>query len=113
MARRTRLRIDWAELPTRYRDWKSLPRRRKLLWALGRTVRILFLYGIFAIVVIWYNLPETFAAIVGGDQAAWTLLPPLVSDWELLLLLLITIPMFAFIVIVPHRRVDRHGREVH
>lgn len=90
----------------------ALSPRQKLLWAVRQMISIVVLYGIFAIIVIWYNLPEAFAAIVGGEQAVWTLLPLLAADWELLLLLVITLPMVAFIVIVPHKRVDRQGREV-
>lgn len=112
MANRTRFRIDWRELPTRFRAWKALSLGRKFLWGISHLSQILIFYGIFTGIVLLYNFPETSGAVINGEQAVWTLLELIIADYELLLLLAITLPMFALLVIVPHRRVDEHGREV-
>lgn len=112
MANRTRLRIDWRELPTRFREWKALSPGRKLLWGITHLSKTFLFYGIFALIVLVYNLPETVESVVDGEQSVWTLLSLIVADSELVLLFLITLPMVAFLVIVPHRRVNEHGQDV-
>lgn len=99
-------------LPTRHHEWMALSPERKLLWAGSRLVRIVLLYGVFATIVVWDNLLDAFAAVVNGEESVWTLLSILVADSELLVLLVITLPVVAFLVIAPHRRVHQHGREV-